>query len=64
MRTVVGDAIDDGILRRDPAPTYSVPKVSSIDVNDRANRLLPDMKFVAELAGAIHRVQVRGTVSV
>lgn len=64
MRFTLNDAIDKKILASDPAPVITVPKVLSIAPNVRAERLLPDMKFTAMLAGAIHKVQVRGTVSV
>lgn len=48
------------------AGTLSVtaPKVSAIDVADRALRLLPDVKFAATLAGAVNKVQIVGTLSV
>lgn len=64
MRFVLNDAVGNGVLRADPPPTITVPLVENISTNDRANRLLPDMNFTAELAGAVHKVEVRGTVSV
>ena len=52
------------VVATDPEPTVSVPKVLDVDASDRANRLLPDVKFTARLSGAIHKVEVRGTISV
>lgn len=57
--------LEPGIIARDPAHTVTVPDVrTEISANDRANRLLPDVKFIATLGGAIHRVRIDGTVSV
>lgn len=53
-----------GLLAEDPAPTVSVPKVRDVPQNDRANRHLPDLRFSAVLAGAIHSLTINGTVSV
>lgn len=44
--------------------TISVPRVSTIPFNDRAMRRLPDVTFRATLAGAIHSIEIRGTVTV
>lgn len=44
--------------------TVTVPKVSSISASNKALRLLPDVKFAATLAGAIHKVNITGVVSV
>jgi len=44
--------------------TVTVPLVADISTTDKANRLLPDVKFSATLAGAIHATEVDGTVSV
>lgn len=52
------------VLRADPAPTIDAPLVANVPVNTRANRTLPDVTFEAQLAGAIHKVIIRGTVSV
>jgi hypothetical protein len=53
-----------GGLAADPEPTVTAPKVADIDPADRANRLLPDVEFSATLAGAIHALEIRGTLSV
>jgi hypothetical protein len=48
------------------AGTLSVtaPKVADVAVEDRAARLLPDIRFGAEYAGAIHKARIAGTLSV
>jgi hypothetical protein len=57
-------AVDRRIFARSPAPSVSVPKVASVSTANKAARLLPDVKFSGTLAGAIHKVNVAGTVSV
>ncbi len=64
IRFVLNDAIDKDVIADDPEPTITVPKVLDVSANDRAARLLPDVKFTARLAGAIHKVEIQGTVSV
>ena len=63
----------EGVLRRgvtlgginpDEPITVTAPLASEVDANTKASRLLPDIRFIAVLAGAIHKVQVRGTVTV
>lgn len=44
--------------------TVSVPKVADVDPADRQARLLPDVTFNGTLAGAVHAVEINGTVSV
>jgi hypothetical protein len=48
----------------DPPPRVSAPLVKDVPLADRQARLLPDVEFFARLAGAIHAVEVTGTVSV
>lgn len=64
MRGSLRRAVDKGILTSNPAPTVTVPKVADIASADRTARNLPDMKFAATLAGAIHKVTISGVVSV
>lgn len=52
------------VLRDNPAPTVTAPLVQNVAINDRANRILPDVTFEAQMAGAIHKTVIRGTVSV
>ncbi len=51
-------------LRANPAPTVTAPLVADIDIADRAARRLPDVEFSAELSGAIHKLVIRGKVTV
>lgn len=46
------------VFRNDPAPTVSFPRVADISPSDRALRVLPDGRVHAELAGAVHRVEL------
>jgi len=64
IREVLAAGIRNGIILDDEGLTVNVLRRSEISSNDRANRLLPDITFTANLAGAVHFVQIRGTVSV
>jgi len=64
MRGTVRTAINMGILALSPEPSFEIPLVASISSVDKAARNLPDMKFGATLAGAIHKVNIKGVVSV
>lgn len=64
IRKQLQRGINVGGLKSDPAPELIVPKVADIPVSTRATRTLPDMNFNAQLAGAIHFVEINGTVSV
>ena len=43
--------------------TIEVPRASSISPNVKASRVLPDVKFTARLAGAIHAVEIKGNLT-
>lgn len=66
MDATLTEAVRRGILSDDEedAPTITAPLISEIDENDRADRLLPDLGYEGRLAGAIHKVKVRGNVRV
>ena len=53
-----------GAIAATPAPTVTAPAVEDIASANRAARLLPDVKFSAQLAGAIHAVDVDGILTV
>lgn len=57
-------AVNMGILDTLDKDAVTVPKVADISSTNRALRLLPDVKFKCRLAGAIHKVQISGVVSV
>lgn len=44
-------------------PSVEAPNVANISASNKANRILPDVKFSAQLAGAIQKVEIRGTVT-
>lgn len=46
-----------------PSYTMSLPRSSQVPFNDKANRVLNDVKFTARLAGAIHVVNINGSLS-
>jgi hypothetical protein len=64
IRAVLNLCIRQGILAASPAPTVTVPKVADQATTDRANRYFPDITFTGTLAGAIHSLEVTGTLSV
>lgn len=64
VRAQLREGINAGGLAADPEPSVSVPRVADVSTNDRAARLLPDVQFTATLAGAIHSLEITGTVSV
>jgi hypothetical protein len=47
-----------------PGWTVTAPDVSEISTTDRGNRLLPDLNFNGTLLGAIHNVEINGTVAI
>lgn len=53
-----------GGLAAFPKPVVVTPKVADIAVADRAARIAKTFTFTATLAGAVHFVEVNGTVSV
>jgi len=57
------DAIAKNVLASSPAPVVTVPRVSDQNVSDRAARYFPGIRFTAYLAGAIHKLQIIGSVS-
>ena len=64
IKAQLQQGIDRGGLKDDPAPTVTVPLVKDVSSVDKAARTLPDVTFTAELAGAIHKTIIRGTISV
>jgi hypothetical protein len=61
---VLGQGVIDGGFTDDPAPTVTFPRVADISAINKASRTLPDGKFGAVLAGAIHNLRLDGTVRV
>jgi hypothetical protein len=76
IRSRLQQALDFGVTRGGIAPpevdvdgnlvpsyTIQVPLSMTISANDKANRILRDVYFTARLAGAIHVVQIQGTLT-
>ncbi len=64
VNAVLQLAIGNSILAEDPAPVVTVPLASAVSTSDKANRILPDVTFTGTLAGAIHKTEISGTISV
>lgn len=55
-------SVEEGYLTNDPQPVASAPRVTEISATDKSNRYLPNVTFIATTAGAIHTVQINGTL--
>lgn len=64
VKGVLKEGVTREIFTDDPAPTTEVPLAKNVSTANKAARILPDVKFRATLAGAIHEAEVEGTVSV
>ncbi len=60
----IGQAQTRGFVDASQAPTVFIPLVASQSEVDRGNRYFPGMTFSVRGAGAIHGVQINGTVTV
>jgi hypothetical protein len=60
LRSALQEGVMYGILSE-----FSVeyPTAISVSVTDKANRILPDLKFEGKLAGAVHRTIIQGTIA-
>jgi hypothetical protein len=58
------EAVYRGLLAEDPEPQVSTPSIGDITPDKRSGRVLPDVSFSARLAGAIHAIEIKGTVTV
>lgn len=56
--------VDSGGLSNDPAYEVVVPKVKDIPVLDRQARKVPSIEFYGRLAGAVHEMDILGTLTV
>lgn len=59
----LNEAVGRGLLAADPEPKVSIPDINAIPADIKEKRILPDVKFSARLAGAIHEIEINGTVS-
>lgn len=64
VRAQLSAGVEAGLLAEDPAPTVEVPRARDVPANDRAERSLKGIRFSATLAGAIHAVEIQGTVTI
>lgn len=68
VETTLKQAFDQGIIASDDAgkPIYSIqyPKRSELSTNQRASRVLPNVKWSATIAGAVHNVDINGSLEV
>lgn len=64
VRAQLEQGIAYGVIAPEPRYTITVPDVLDTDEGDRANRILRDITFNARLAGAIHTIDITGTVTV
>ena len=62
VQSRLDQSVIDGYLTNDPAPIATAPRVTEISSTDKSNRLLPNVIFSATTAGAIHTVQINGTL--
>lgn len=51
-------------LGGDDAPVVTVPRAADVDSVDRGTRTLPDIDWLGQLAGAVHKGEVNGNVRV
>ncbi len=59
----LSDAVHRGFLAADPKPEVFIPSLNDIDTTAREKRILPDVTFSAQAAGAIHEIEIRGTIN-
>ncbi len=64
VSAVLKQGVEVGGLSEDPAPEVTVPKVVDVDDADKAARVLRNVNFFGTLAGAIHSLEIQGTISV
>jgi hypothetical protein len=64
VQAQLDEAVTQGLLSPDPAPAVVAPKVASASPADKAARTLRSMKWSGTLAGAIHKLNIQGVLSV
>lgn len=53
----------DDEMRVIPSYVINAPRSASVPFNNKANRILQDVNFTARLAGAIHTVEIKGSLT-
>lgn len=68
VKAAVQGALDAGVraggLSSNPAPTVTAPAAEDVDSITKATRVLPEVEFGGTLAGAIHQLEIEGTLAV
>jgi hypothetical protein len=64
VKAQLGDGVKSGGLAEDPAPTVTAPAAKDVSTANKVGRFLPDIEFGGNLAGAIHALQISGTIGV
>lgn len=59
----LSDGVNRGFLAQDPKPQVYIPPLAEINAEMREKRILPDVSFSARAAGAIHEIEIRGTIT-
>ena len=56
---------EEDVINERTIPSYVInaPRSANIAFNDKANRILRDLNFTARLAGAIHTVEIKGSLT-
>ena len=62
VRAQLDDGVAQGLLAADPAYEVTVPDALTVPAADKANRVLRNVTFTATYAGAIHKVEIQGTI--
>jgi hypothetical protein len=58
------EAVYQGVLADVPEPIVSTPSIEEVSEQIRGDRVLPKIRFSGRLAGAIHKIEIQGTVTV
>jgi hypothetical protein len=64
VRRALQLGISNNFIAEDPEPIITVPKAANVPPNDKAQRILKNVRFQATLSGAIQAVEIIGTVTV
>ncbi len=62
VRAELQISVDEGYLEPNSA-VVTVPDIDAVEAADKAVRFLNGIEFTADLAGAIHKVSITGTLS-
>lgn len=61
--SAITEGVDSGFIAESPQFTVTVPLAVNVSSVDKIARFLPDIEFLAYLAGAIHKTKIEGVVS-